>query len=184
MFPGCCAFRRSELVAARLRGYRGNRGRLTGHYSPVENRSRRRRANARHCARFGRLSGRGREGLARRGGDHSRPAVPHRKGGTIGARLSDQSVADIVKARADRAASASARPDQVLRSQQVTNLGFRRSVTRLSQSAVFGRASNRQFEFPAGEGTCPVRLAAAPSVRAPRERRRERPVARPPMQAR
>jgi hypothetical protein len=40
--------------------------------------------------------------LARRGGDHSRPAVPHRKGGTIGARLSDQSVADIVKARAER----------------------------------------------------------------------------------
>jgi hypothetical protein len=32
--------------------------------------------------------------LARRGGDHSRPAVPHRKGGTIGARLSDQSVLD------------------------------------------------------------------------------------------
>jgi hypothetical protein len=69
----------------------------------------------------------------------------------------------------------SARPDQVLRSQQVTNLGFRRSVTQLSQSAVFGRASNRQFEFPADEGTCPVRLVAAPSVRAPRERRRERP---------
>jgi len=58
VFPGCCAFRRSELVAARLRGYRGNRGRLTGHYSPVENRSRRRRANARHCARFGRVRSR------------------------------------------------------------------------------------------------------------------------------
>jgi|SRR5690349_380359 predicted DNA-binding ribbon-helix-helix protein len=30
--------RNSGPAAARLRGYRGNRGRLTGHYSPVENR--------------------------------------------------------------------------------------------------------------------------------------------------
>jgi hypothetical protein len=48
---------------------------------------------------------------------------------------------------------------------ELTNLGFGRSVIQLSQSVVCGRASNRQFEIRAGEGTCPVRLVAAPSVR-------------------
>src|SRR6516225_8733298 len=57
-------------------------------------------------------------------------------------------------------------------------------ITQFSQPAVCEKASNRQPEIPADEGTCPVRLAAAPSVRERRERLWGKPAVRPPIQVR
>jgi site-specific recombinase XerD len=96
-------FRRSELVALDCKDIEECETGLKDHDPPQQNRSGSPGCHHRHCAGFNRMPCRSCASMARGGRYYCWPAVSlGPQGGRVGGRLTDQSVANIVKAHAKR----------------------------------------------------------------------------------